>query len=73
MDDCEDPDDLPFHQMFSGMNQLVSISSYASKLHAGIANAKDDVNIEPDVTTTHRSYEYRQSFRKWFDDEMKVL
>ena len=29
MDDCEDLDDLPFHQMSSGMNQLVSMSSYA--------------------------------------------
>ena len=53
MDDCKDPDDLPFHQMFSGMNQLVSISSYASKLHAGIATAEDGPNEVQDVTTTH--------------------
>ena len=29
MNECEDLDDLPFHQTFSGMNQLVSMSSYA--------------------------------------------
>ena len=73
MDDCEDIDDLPLHQFFSGMNQLVSISSYASKLHAGISTTEGGPNEVQDVTTTHRSYEYRQSFRKWFDDEMKSV
>ena len=71
MDDCDDPDDLLLHQLFSGMNQLVSGSAYASKLNAGIVNAQGDVNAEVDVTTTHCSYKYHQSFRKWFDDEMK--
>ena len=42
-------------------------------MHAGIATAEDVDNEEQDVTTTHRSYEYRQSFRKWFDDEMKSV
>ena len=73
MDDWEDIDDLPLHQFFSGMNQLVSISSYASKLHAGISATEGGPNEVQDVTTTHRSYEYRQSFRKWFDDEMKSV
>jgi len=73
MDYCDDPDDLPLHQLFSGINQLVSISAYASKLHAGIANAEGDVNVEADVTTNHLKYKYRQSFWKWFDDEMKSV
>ena len=73
MDDCDDPDDLPLHQLFSGTNALVSISTQASTLHTEMANAEGDVNAEANVITTHRSYKYHQSFRIQFDDEMKSV